>query len=1158
MKLLKGLFLSSICMVFFALNLTGQTCFSNGLLVSSQSQINNFATNYPDCTEITGYLIIDMGANTNPSLAGLSQITAVGGNLVVRESYNLTSLNGLHNITTVGGSVDIMDNDNLTSLGGLASLTTVGGDFDITLNSSITNLLGLSNLISVDGSLSIVSNQSITNFSGLTNLSSIGGWLVVFSNFSLQNLSGMNNLTSIGDFLHIRDNYNIVNLGGLEGITSIPGEVFIDNNFSLNNLTGLNNLTTVGEKLDIDENYALTSLQGLNSLQSVGGQFRVTDNNLITSFSALANLETIGSHCVISRINNLTSLNGLDNLTSIGEAFSMIEIDGPTSLAGLGALQSVGDIFRINNCADIQSLAGLNSLSILGGDLIIEANPDLVNLTGLSGITEVPGDVEIIWNLDQTSLTGLENLETIGGNLKVSSLDITSFDGFQGLTSVGGTIDVIDNDFLTSLDGLGNLNFIGDYLNINYNDVLYDWSGMTALDTVGGYMVINGVETFFELEGFNNLSYVGGYLDISDHVNLHSIEGFSNLVNVGGFLKLDGQIDDITGFNNLEYVGEYLQFNGGADLQTMNAFENIKAIGGYLSLNNNDKLKVVNGFYQLDSIGGNLSITNNDSLESLIFLNELNYINGNVVLSDNASLADISGLFNYPFQEISSITISDNPILSTCTSQFLCNYLAIGNNANINNNASGCSSESEVLSECDAENILLYTIDYKLFYDLNQDGLQDQGEPVYPDASAIVSPTPGITFPLTGASTFYPFGPGTYSISYNSTNTPNWQLTSDSASFTITLNEVSQEGQACFGLFPSTLESGLVSMVSGPPARCNEFVTFDLLVKNVGSTIASGTAWLTLDDDVSNIVFEVQPDTLIPPYTVGWFFEDLFPGHSLSNEFGFDVPGPPEFLPGETLAFYSTIDFQDENGVQATDNDAYITPILCSYDPNDKLVFPNRSGNLTLFGEDLIYTIRFQNTGNDYAYDVTIRDTLDANLDVSSFRVLGSSHYDILQTTIEDDQFLSFHFPNIFLPDSTTNFEGSQGYVTYLIRGNDGLDENTLITNSAGIYFDQNPPIITNTTESVMVSELLVGVFIPEGNNEWDITVFPNPTTGRVHLGGELNGAEVIMMDYTGRVVHQRMTEGETSIDLGGLPQGVYFLHLLSEKGRYVEKILKF
>ncbi|MCI4667866.1 MAG: T9SS type A sorting domain-containing protein, partial [Bacteroidia bacterium] len=56
-----------------------------------------------------------------------------------------------------------------------------------------------------------------------------------------------------------------------------------------------------------------------------------------------------------------------------------------------------------------------------------------------------------------------------------------------------------------------------------------------------------------------------------------------------------------------------------------------------------------------------------------------------------------------------------------------------------------------------------------------------------------------------------------------------------------------------------------------------------------------------------------------------------------------------------------------------------------------------------------------------------------------------------------------FRFDPIFLPDSTTDLEGSNGFVKFGIQMMPGLPLGSTIENKAAIYFDFNAPIITNT-----------------------------------------------------------------------------------------------
>ena len=137
--------------------------------------------------------------------------------------------------------------------------------------------------------------------------------------------------------------------------------------------------------------------------------------------------------------------------------------------------------------------------------------------------------------------------------------------------------------------------------------------------------------------------------------------------------------------------------------------------------------------------------------------------------------------------------------------------------------------------------------------------------------------------------------------------------------------------------------------------------------------------------------------------------------------------------------------------------------VTSSFDPNAKEATPRGIGPEHLIEPEwpLDYTIHFQNTGNDTAFTVVLRDTLSPYLDLSSLRVQGGSH--AFRWQLRPNRELVFTFENILLPDSTTNLEGSQGHVSYRIRPLPEAAPGSLIENSAAIYFDFNEPIFTNT-----------------------------------------------------------------------------------------------
>jgi uncharacterized repeat protein (TIGR01451 family) len=172
----------------------------------------------------------------------------------------------------------------------------------------------------------------------------------------------------------------------------------------------------------------------------------------------------------------------------------------------------------------------------------------------------------------------------------------------------------------------------------------------------------------------------------------------------------------------------------------------------------------------------------------------------------------------------------------------------------------------------------------------------------------------------------------------------------------------------------------------------------------------------------------------------------------------------------DTLECRAIIDTTGD--INKANNEAVVRQrVTGSYDPNDKQ--EAHGGFITPAelnaGKPLVYTIRFQNTGNDTAFNVVIRDTLPANSDWNSFEMVQASHPYTL--TITDDRYAKWTFANILLVDSNRNEPLSHGYLTFRIKAASTVAIGDKINNSASIYFDFNPPVITNTTETEVKPE---------------------------------------------------------------------------------------
>ncbi len=234
----------------------------------------------------------------------------------------------------------------------------------------------------------------------------------------------------------------------------------------------------------------------------------------------------------------------------------------------------------------------------------------------------------------------------------------------------------------------------------------------------------------------------------------------------------------------------------------------------------------------------------------------------------------------------------------------------------------------------------------------------------------------------------------------------------------------------------------------------------------------------------------------------------------------------------------------------ADDKDLFIDiecqPVVGSYDPNDKTAFPEGFGpqHYIEANTDLTYRIRFQNTGTDTAFTVVIRDTLSDWLDPASLRPEAASHP--FTWNFSEGNILKVIFDNILLPDSATNEPGSNGFVQFRIAQQKDVPDGNVIDNRAGIYFDFNPPVITNTVFHTIGRDyiLVKTETLPPGAP--GLTVFPNPfrEAATFRFDAAVRGV-LSIFSPAGQLVRQEAIAGETHTFLArDLAAGVYFFDI--------------
>lgn len=236
-------------------------------------------------------------------------------------------------------------------------------------------------------------------------------------------------------------------------------------------------------------------------------------------------------------------------------------------------------------------------------------------------------------------------------------------------------------------------------------------------------------------------------------------------------------------------------------------------------------------------------------------------------------------------------------------------------------------------------------------------------------------------------------------------------------------------------------------------------------------------------------------------------------------------------------------------------SDIFCLANIGSYDPNDKSALPVGYGDNHYLkaGDEINYRIRFQNTGTDTAFTVVIRDELAPWLDMTTLRLGNASHANRLD--IQGERTLVFTFDNILLPDSTTNQEGSNGFVDFYIRSKEDTPLETRVENTAAIYFDFNEPVLTNTVFHT-IGENFVDIvnWVSEPGSDTGWKVYPNPTPGAAVLeltNNAVAGTKILIItDQHGREIRRIAFDGTRLSLTEPLPSGWYALRLLDAGGR--------
>ena len=301
--------------------------------------------------------------------------------------------------------------------------------------------------------------------------------------------------------------------------------------------------------------------------------------------------------------------------------------------------------------------------------------------------------------------------------------------------------------------------------------------------------------------------------------------------------------------------------------------------------------------------------------------------------------------------------------------------------------------------------------------------------------------------------------------------------------------------------------------------------------------------------------FDLQPES-VSSDSINWVIPHLGPFETIDIHVRFSVIDDVNLL-DDTL-FYS-INSNLSGGL-----DDYILEnnysqnyriIQGSFDPNFVEInnVPNQA-EIYLEDSSLTYTIHFQNTGTDTAFNVVVVDTIPEELDLLSFVTGSSSHPYTYE--IEAGRKLKFTFNNIFLPDSNINEAMSHAFVSFSIRQNETNQVGDFITNKADIYFDFNDAITTELLETEIVDN---NVSIEIKNKVSNIHIFPNPAKSTISISfTEQQSGTVQIFNLSGQVVLQQSFKNsiKDNINIETLNNGAYLVKIQTLNNTRIEKLI--
>lgn len=295
-----------------------------------------------------------------------------------------------------------------------------------------------------------------------------------------------------------------------------------------------------------------------------------------------------------------------------------------------------------------------------------------------------------------------------------------------------------------------------------------------------------------------------------------------------------------------------------------------------------------------------------------------------------------------------------------------------------------------------------------------------------------------------------------------------WGITSNPSSYQQVINGayVNQTNND-FGVYPTIFENNVAVDFTGGFAGCTDLVNLWVATSNESTTRPNANFELTLASGLTYATSSFTPDSIVGQ-SIYWHADSLL--YFSDSVFTVQVATPNASFAGDTLVSSLITNVNDATGsTPQTIVNSFTQIINCivpithksgkpygsSVYSVDEYIDPNTSS--------MEYLIRFQNSTPSFAEYLKIQDNLDTNLVWSSIEVVSASHPCTFYVN-ENQQKVFFEFDHIHLPNISSNYIGSKGYIKYKIDIKPNRPFPTVIKNSCTPIFDITASQLSNIT----------------------------------------------------------------------------------------------